>query len=69
MLRLRLSEGVSEAELRRRYGVGFEIFGGPMLAPMRGGGLLTLAGGRLSLTRRGMLVSNSVIAELLAMIS
>ena len=65
MLRLRLRDGIEETMMRERYGVGLDIFPEKELAPMLGAGLVQSGGGRLSLTRKGMLVSNGVIGRLI----
>ncbi len=65
MLGLRLTDGLPEAAFRASFGVGFrEAFGEKLDAPLRDG-RLTLDGGVLRLTRRGMDVMNSVLVELL----
>ena len=65
MLRLRLTAGIKEAELLRRYGVGFSHFDAGVLSSLEGAGLLKAASGCLSLTRKGFLVSNAVISALI----
>jgi oxygen-independent coproporphyrinogen-3 oxidase len=65
MLRLRLNEGINEVELLRRYGADFSIFDKEKIAALERAELLEIKGGRLALTRKGFLVSNSVITELL----
>ena len=65
MLRLRLTRGLEEAELRRRYGVGFERLHMEKVPVFVRAGLMTAPPGRLALTVRGFLVSNSVLSELL----
>ena len=66
MLSLRLREGVSRARFRQRFGVDpCERFAGPV-RQFVGLGLLEVCGQAIRLTRRGMLVADSVIAEFLA---
>ncbi len=65
MLRLRLSEGIKEAELSRRYGVGFSVFDKEKIALFERAELIEIKDGRLKLTRKGFLVSNSIITGLL----
>lgn len=65
MLHLRLSEGINETELFKRYGRDFSYFGTNKISALKGAGLLKSARGRLFLTQKGFLVSNSVISELL----
>jgi oxygen-independent coproporphyrinogen III oxidase len=58
---LRLVEGVSLSEVRDRYGL--DVWGryGGALQPFVDDGLLEHAGGRLHLTRRGMLLAHEVM--------
>lgn len=63
MLSLRLAEGLDYAEAERRGLDPRELRG--RAAPMAAAGLLTLRGDGFSLTERGWLVSNAVIASLL----
>lgn len=65
MLRLRLTAGLSESELRRRYGAGFEWLHMEKVPALARAGLMTAEPGRLALTVRGFLVSNSILSELL----
>jgi oxygen-independent coproporphyrinogen-3 oxidase len=58
---LRLSDGVDEAEIRRRYGVDVWARYGPELEPFVESGVLTRMDGRLRLTRQGMLVAHDVM--------
>ncbi|MBI1950988.1 MAG: radical SAM family heme chaperone HemW [Acidobacteria bacterium] len=62
---LRLSEGVDLAALRGRYGVHFAWPRGGTIEELMGAGLLERGGERLRLTRRGRLVSNAVLEQLL----
>lgn len=65
MLRLRLSEGVTERQLKERTGKDFGIFPPEKTAPLERAGLIERTPGRLRLTRRGFLVSNSVLSSLI----
>lgn len=65
MLRLRLCEGLSESEMKSRYGVDFSAFDPQILQALQKANLINLADGRLRLTRNGFLVSNSVIGQLI----
>ena len=65
MLRLRLEEGISTEEYRQRFGRDFYAEFDGVLAPYRRAGLLREEGGRVALTTEGMLLSNTVLAELL----
>jgi len=62
---LRLLDGVDLAALRARYGKDFTGPGRETVADLAGAGLLENDGDRLRLTRRGRLVSNEVLAQLL----
>ena len=64
MLALRTAEGLDLDEHRRRCGVDLAAERAGLLADLARAGLAVLADGRLRLTRRGMLVSNSVIRAL-----
>ena len=66
MLRLRLEEGISTAEYLARFGRDFHAEFDGILAPYRRAGLLREEGGRVALTTEGMLLSNTVLASLLA---
>ena len=65
MLRLRLCTGINESEMIRRYGVGFSYFDTGTAASLKKSGYINIESGRLFLTRKGFLVSNSVICELI----
>jgi len=65
MLGLRLTEGVSSAEFKRRYGRTIEELWGDRLVPMCERGLTEWAGERLRLTERGMDLQNTVLVELM----
>jgi oxygen-independent coproporphyrinogen-3 oxidase len=62
---LRLLEGIDLERLERRYAAGLAKAGDPALEEMLAAGLLILEGTRLSLTRRGRLLSNEVLERLL----
>ncbi|MBI4729957.1 MAG: hypothetical protein HY775_10755 [Acidobacteria bacterium] len=59
-LRLRLIEGVDLAEARARLGRDLRADAGVL----REAGLVRIAGGRLTLTRRGLLLENEVALRL-----
>jgi oxygen-independent coproporphyrinogen-3 oxidase len=59
---LRLVGGVDEAGLARRYGVDVWARYGPELQPYVEAGYLVRGGGRLRLTRRGLLVSTAILS-------
>lgn len=61
---LRMTAGVSLAELRRRFGIDAAAYYGETLARMTGQGMLVLTDGRLRLTAQGLLLANAVMAEL-----
>jgi oxygen-independent coproporphyrinogen III oxidase len=59
---LRLAEGLDEDAIRSRYGVDlWERFGAD-LEPFRAAGILRRDGGRVRLTRQGMLLANEVMS-------
>ena len=66
MLRLRLEEGIDTADYAARFGRDFYGEFDRVLLPYRHAGLLREEGGRLALTTEGMLLSNTVLADLLA---
>ncbi len=66
MLGLRLSDGLDEAALSARFGVDFEATFGERCAPFVAAGYLTRAHGRTALTEAGFLVSNAILADVLA---
>jgi oxygen-independent coproporphyrinogen-3 oxidase len=63
---LRLLEGIDLERLQRRYAAPLPKAGDPIVEEMRRAGLVSLEGTRLSLTRRGRLVSNEVLERLLS---
>jgi len=65
MLGTRLVEGMPAAWFVERFGQTPEEAFGPQLADLAGRGLLERAGGRIRLTRRGLLLANEVWAALL----
>ena len=62
MLRMRLLEGIDEADFLARFGVEFEKTYGPLDQLLKGG-LLSRVGGRIAFTERGMYVSNAILAD------
>ena len=58
---LRLLEGIDLERLERRYATGLPRADDPFLEVMRRAGFVRLEGTRLSLTRRGRLVSNEIL--------
>ncbi len=65
MLALRLKEGLVFSRLQERFGKRPGAAAAERLAPYRKAGLLTLDERSIALTERGMLVSNSLITEIL----
>jgi oxygen-independent coproporphyrinogen-3 oxidase len=65
MLRLRLSAGLYEPDMMLRYGIGFSYFNSDKLYSLEKSGYIKIEKGRLLLTRKGFLMSNSVICELI----
>lgn len=65
MLRLRLAEGISEADFAARFGIGFAERFGPLLLPHLEAGLLQRTDGGYALSREGMLLCNTVLSDLL----
>lgn len=65
MLRFRLTEGIDPADFSRRFGADFEAIFGKKLARYVAGGHMTHEGGRYALTPRGMLVSNTILADII----
>jgi oxygen-independent coproporphyrinogen-3 oxidase len=62
---LRLNEGVSLAEFRRRFGAGAEAAYAETFAELTELGLLERANGRIRITNRGRLLANEVFTRLL----
>jgi oxygen-independent coproporphyrinogen-3 oxidase len=65
ILGLRLAEGVSLADFRRRFGVGLLSVYGPAVAELTALGLLERANGRLRLTPQGRLLGNEAFERFL----
>lgn len=65
MLRLRLKDGLHESELCRRYDTDFSFFNKEKLERFIKAGFIEKSTGKFNLTKKGFLVSNSVIAELI----
>lgn len=65
MLGLRLKEGISLSDYKKRFGVDFLEGRKDALLEMSNLGLVNLSGDRLSLTERGFYVSNSILIKLL----
>ena len=62
MLRMRLFEGVDEADFKTRFGTSFENAYGPF-DRLEKAGYLCRTGGRTRFTERGMYVSNAILSE------
>ena len=65
MLRFRLSEGINTAVFEERFGVSFEENWGKKLAPFVAEGLVRKEGEKYFFSQEGMLVSNTVLSEIL----
>ena len=65
MLRFRLCEGLDVAAFESRFGISFEETYGKKLTPFLSAGLVRREGGRYFLSREGMLVSNTILSEIL----
>ena len=65
MLRFRLCEGVDVSAFDARFGLSFEETYGKKLAPFVGQGLVLHEDGRYFFSQEGMLVSNTILAEIL----
>lgn len=61
MLRLRLAEGLSIAEYKRRFGVDLMQTHGDTIATFKNEGLMKTENGRIALTERGFRLSNSIL--------
>ena len=61
---LRMTAGISLAELQERFGIDTEIYYRENLHRLLRQGLLHIAQGRLQLTDQGLLLANTVMAEL-----
>ena len=64
MLRLRLSEGISEEEFSARFGVSLSSLYPPLEERIKGG-FLKREEGRISFTDQGFFVSNTILSEML----
>ena len=62
MLRMRLFEGLDEAEFSSRFGIAFEEAYGD-ISRLVAGGFLVREGGRIAFTEKGMYVSNAILSE------
>jgi oxygen-independent coproporphyrinogen-3 oxidase len=62
-LNLRLREGFALKDFHERFGRNFECIFGRVATPLFNGGLMTLEGGRIKLTDRGVEMADSVFAE------
>ena len=62
-LGLRLTEGVSEAQFRKRFGHPVDEVYGPVLARHTGAGLLERTGDRIRLTEKGLDLANYVMSD------
>lgn len=65
MLKLRLSEGFSISEYRTLFGKGPEFIDGDYFKDLVKNGFINNNNGRISLTDKGMYVSNTILSELL----
>jgi oxygen-independent coproporphyrinogen-3 oxidase len=65
MLRFRLCEGVDVSTFENRFGTSFEETYGKKLAPFVKAGLVQCENGRYYLAQEGMLVSNTILSEIL----
>ncbi len=65
MLRMRLTDGISEREFFRLFGKDFEAMYGRGLAKYISGGYVEKNGDRWSFTPRGMFVSNYILSDIL----
>ncbi len=65
MLRFRLCEGVDVSAFQKRFGVSFEEMYGKKLAPFVASGLVLCESGRYYLSQEGMLVSNTILSQIL----
>ena len=65
MLRFRLSEGINTAAFEERFGLSFEETYAKKLAPYVSAGLVTRGEAGYSFSQEGMLVSNTILYEIL----
>ena len=61
---LRMTAGISLTELRQRFGFDAEVYYGATLARLISLGMLEITKGHLRLTAQGLLLANTVMAEL-----
>ena len=66
MLRLRLADGIPLGEFRRRFGYDFEEMYADKLSQYIRGGFMTKRNDSISLTPRGMFVSNYILSDILS---
>ncbi len=67
MLRLRLAEGLSLSDIEKRFSLENRVNIEKKIPALEKAGYLTFDGDRIALTRKGFLVSNSVISHLIFM--
>ncbi len=65
LLALRVRQGIAEDEFYERTGYSISELYGPSINKLSRLGLLSLAGGRLHLTRKGLFLANRVMVEFL----
>ncbi len=65
MLGMRMTDGIDEAEFRRRFGVSFDERYGKALEPFVKGGFVLREGGITKFSDEGFYVSNTVLSEIL----
>lgn len=65
MMRLRLSEGISLSDYKKRFGMSFLSERESLIDKFSRHGLISQDGDRLSLTERGFYLSNTILAEIL----
>lgn len=65
MLRLRLSEGFSLEEYKRKFGEDFFDTRSELIKKMSDAGYLKINQGRIALTEKGFYISNSILTELI----
>ena len=65
MLSLRLAEGFSLSDYNERFGVDFRLGREDILKMLMDNDLLIIDGDRLSLTEKGMYVSNNILSDLI----
>ena len=65
MLRFRLKEGIDGSDFSKRFGADFEALFGKKLARYVASGHMIHEGGRYALTPRGMLVSNTILSDII----